>query len=340
MSLLSGWYIEKKILKSGKFRAYLVKDIQSFNKKRKVRFLLDTDHDIQQSDVNSIVQSSFNEFISKLIDEKAKLAKEYYIPLFLSSDGIYNLEQIKEIVSVVIDQYPINEINLYKKNIEYQYIHGTTWIEGNTLNLQQVKDVLENGYIPSGKSLREINEIQNYKQVINYRRKHKGKITLSFIKKIHQLALSNTGEIDPGAFRNNDFIGISGCDYQVCPSVLIEESLEAIIEDYYSKLQLHHHPFELALYFHYCFEMIHPFNDGNGRVGRELLNYLLEGKGFPQYLVIGTDRDNYLQALKYGNESFYDLMMITFLELYNAFYTNIFESDYKNKRLNFKVNLK
>jgi Fic family protein len=63
--------------------------------------------------------------------------------------------------------------------------------------------------------------------------------------------------------------------------------------------------------------MIHPFTDGNGRVGRELFNYLLmrSKPPYPKLLFLGKDRPGYLQALKHGNEERYAEMAAAFAEL-------------------------
>jgi len=337
MSIFTGWYIEKKNLKSGEIRQFLVKDIQEYKKRKRIRLLLDLDHEFKQPDADTIDNNLMIDFIERIITAKTHIVKDHFKPLFITPEIISNIEYSKELINACLEQSPINEVKLYQKNIDSQYIQGTTFIEGNTLNLQQVKDVLESGHFPSGKTLREVNEIQNYIDVLTYRRKYRGKITLSFIKKLHKLIVKNTREDEPGVFRKGDYIAISGCDYQVCPSILIEESLEKIIDEYYNNINSGFYPFESALYFHYLFEMIHPFNDGNGRVGRELLNYLLEREGYQQFLVNGEGRDKYLKSLKWGNEEDYKAMIVSFVEMYISFYSKIFESEIKNKKIDVKI---
>jgi Fic family protein len=57
------------------------------------------------------------------------------------------------------------------------------------------------------------------------------------------------------------------------------------------------HPVELAALFHYKFVRIHPFDDGNGRISRLLMNYALLRNGMPPVIIKSTDKKNYLQAL-------------------------------------------
>jgi len=163
--------------------------------------------------------------------------------------------------------------------------------------------------------LREINEIQNFINVKNYRDNHTGKVTLHFIKKLHALIMCNIDFDSAGQFRRIDDISIAGCDVMVTPSELIEEELTQLIEKYYSSLDAGGYPFEEAVLFHYNFEMIHPFTDGNGRVGRELFNYMLNEKNYPKLLFLGSEREAYLKMLHLGNEEKYQGMVVKFAQL-------------------------
>ena len=57
------------------------------------------------------------------------------------------------------------------------------------------------------------------------------------------------------------------------------------------------HPVELAALLHYQFVLIHPFDDGNGRISRLLLNYVLLKNGFPPVIIKSEDKKSYLSAL-------------------------------------------
>jgi len=60
--------------------------------------------------------------------------------------------------------------------------------------------------------------------------------------------------------------------------------------------------------FHYFFEMTHPFTNGNGRVGREILNFMLSKGKYPKLLFLGEARDRYIHSLKLGNNELYPEM--------------------------------
>ena len=61
------------------------------------------------------------------------------------------------------------------------------------------------------------------------------------------------------------------------------------------------HPLELASEFHYRFVIIHPFSDGNGRMARLLMNFILDRSGYPMIDISVKNREKYLDALASGN---------------------------------------
>lgn len=246
----------------------------------------------------------------KIVQSRLETLKSEY----LSKELVYQLEDIRYLYKYINSLISVDDVAVYEQAFEQYYIHGTTAIEGNTLTLDETIDLLENGTIPRGKELREINEVQNYKRVVKYRNEYHGRITLEFIKKLHELIMANILE-ESGEFRQSDASVISGYDYQLTPALLIETDLTELIHEHYRRLSEKYHPFECAILFHYKFETIHPFSDGNGRVGRELLNYLLVSAEYPRLLILGERRSEYIGALKAGNKDDFTTMLQTFAKM-------------------------
>ena len=197
---------------------------------------------------------------------------------------------------------------------ETEYIAGTTAIEGNTLTVSQVDELINKGNTPPGKPLKELNEVQNAQKAAKYRESYGGRVSTLFIKKLHALILEDISDQE-GIFRRIDGIGIVGEDFAVTPAILIESELTAAIDEYYTGVKAGRHPFEEAVVFHHRFELIHPFIDGNGRVGRELLRYMLAKAGYPDILIGRGDRDSYLEALREGNRGQIGKMVEAFAKL-------------------------
>jgi Fic family protein len=76
------------------------------------------------------------------------------------------------------------------------------------------------------------------------------------------------------------------------------------------------HPVEMATEFHARFEAIHPFTDGNGRVGREIFNFMITRQGFPALNFNVKFRDEYLDGLEMAQKEDSALIMSYILKNY------------------------
>jgi Fic family protein len=79
-------------------------------------------------------------------------------------------------------------------------------------------------------------------------------------------------------------------------------------------------PVELAARMHYKFESIHPFGDGNGRVGRLIINYILWHSGYPVLIMEYKKRKSYYKALQKGEEGFFKYFIRRYLKVYQRYY--------------------
>jgi len=251
----------------------------------------------------------------KAASAAGRLGAVVYKTQYMAKDQVGALEEVRYLSKLISDILTISELEAYEQQFEVKYVQGTTAIEGNTLTLPEASDLLIHDIIPHTRSLREVNEVQNFKAVKAYRDSYKGRVSLPFIRQLHTLILRNIDEESAGRFRRTDDIGIQGMDIRVSPSMLIEDELGGIISDYYTHLKEGYHPFEAAVLFHYHFESIHPFADGNGRVGREVLNYMLTRKGYPRLIITRNERADYLRAMRLGNEDNFEELTAAFARI-------------------------
>ncbi len=258
-----------------------------------------------------------------------RLGAAVYKTRYLTEEQVHALEELRYLARLSSDILSKSELEAYDEQFEVKYVQGTTAIEGNTLTLQEAGDLLLYGKVPRSRSLREVNEVQNFKSVKAYREQYKGKVNLAFIKRLYSLIMHNIDEYGAGSFRRTDDIGIAGTDLLLCPSLFIEEELGRITSDYYKRIKEGYHPFEEAVMYHFYFETIHPFADGNGRVGREILNYMLSRKNYPRLLFPGNDRISYIEALRSGNEEKYHEMVTTFADLIISQKTSVLRENIK-----------
>ena len=316
--------VESQRLKSSEI-FYLVKDVRVKDRKAKVRKRIGKTRPTKE-EISKIISTPDIDLERKALNKKISMSSGLYRSRYLQLQGLPYLEKTKyrdEFLSLFLT---VSEEKYFEEKYEAEYVHGTTSIEGNTFTVQQVDELLQKRIPPSGKSLREINEVQNYLKVKEYRDSYKGRVMIPFILRLHELIMDDIDVEPAGRFRRIDGIGIKGCDIAVTPAIEIERELQAIIDEYYANIKAGWHPFEEAVLFHYRFEMIHPFTDGNGRVGREILNYMLTRAKYPRLIITKADREDYITALQYGNQGLFELMVSTFVVLLQDERVDLFES--------------
>lgn len=179
------------------------------------------------------------------------------------------------------------------------FTYNSTAIEGNTLTLQETTRLLFQNIVPSGKSLREVNETLNHKKAFDFILNYKEDITKEFILKLHELVVSNTLEqhltSQIGRFRNVQVFITGVMWFPPAPGEVPARITNLLT--WYSKNKKKIHPLILASYFHTEFEKIHPFVDGNGRVGRLLMNFILHQNKLPMINIPNKIKYKYYDAL-------------------------------------------
>lgn len=176
-------------------------------------------------------------------------------------------------------------------------------IEGNEVSYEITDDIINNGTVKNySGTLDDLIEIKNqmyaYNSIINSIIK-KVPLTKELILKIHYVLLYglydekrwSKGE-RPGTFKKNDYC-VGSIDSGSDPEDVIED-IEQLLEELNTDGDL----LIKASYFHLQFESIHPFSDGNGRLGRLLLNYYLMLNDHPPIVIYNEDKDAYYMALE------------------------------------------
>lgn len=312
----------------GKPHYYLVRDVKVGKSKRKIRKYIGVEPPTP-AELEDFRDRYAYDMEMRAAKKKAEMSGEYYRTEYISHPQQVKLEYLRHLYKTFTDLLTVNEVEYYEKEFEIHYIHGTTAIEGNSLTIRETRDLLENNIVPKNKTLRELNEIQNFKKVVEYRNKYKGRVSIDFIKNLHALIMNNIDIESAGTLRRIDNIATTGCDLKLCPAIMVCSELEELIDRYYANLDKRKNPFEQAMLFHYYFEMIHPFTDGNGRVGREILNYMLVRSGYPRMLFPGKDRDKYIGTLKLGNVGKYLKMITEFIEVISGQRLDILDKNLK-----------
>lgn len=179
------------------------------------------------------------------------------------------------------------------------FTYDSNAIEGNTLTLEETSQLLFDGLVPA-KSLREINEALNHRKAFDFLLSFPGDITKRFICKLHEMVVRDTLRTDlssqVGVYRTLQ-VYIRGVDWVPPGPRQVRKDMRTLLE-WYTKNQRSVHPVVAAAYFHVAFEIVHPFVDGNGRVGRLLMNFILHKNGYPMLDIPNRRRRDYYAALQ------------------------------------------
>ena len=179
------------------------------------------------------------------------------------------------------------------------FTYNSTAIEGNTLTLQETAHLLFNN-IPPSKSMREINETLNHKEAFDFLLQHKADIDKKLILNLHKLIVKNTLkpelESQIGKYRNIQ-VYIRGSTIIPSKPKDVPKEMTSLLF-WYSRNKSTIHPLILAAYLHGVFEMSHPFVDGNGRVGRLLMNFIMHKHNYPMINITNAKKLQYYEALQ------------------------------------------
>ena len=185
------------------------------------------------------------------------------------------------------------------KNFVIEFAFNTTAIEGNTITLKEARNLLEEGFTPKNKTLREIHDVQNTEKVFFEILDLKKEITPKFIVYLHKRLLD---QIDSRfGFRTSD-VRVTKSRFKASPAKYVKTDIELLIK-WYNENKKKMHPLVLGVMFHHKFEKIHPFFDGNGRTGRMLMNYILIRLGYPPVIFRKKLRSFYLDALREADKT-------------------------------------
>ena len=176
-------------------------------------------------------------------------------------------------------------------------VYNSNAIENSTLTLKETEKILLEMEVARNISLREVFEAKNLARVMEYIR---GKTAQSDIDEelilfLHKMLLSGINDKIAGRFRlKNEYVRV-GTFIAPAPEH-IGRLIEAAILEYSSVVTSFF--LDRIIRFHLEFETIHPFIDGNGRIGRVLINYQLLRLGFPTIIIRDKEKKLYYDSFK------------------------------------------
>lgn len=212
-------------------------------------------------------------------------------------------------------------------NFIIEFAFNTSSIEGNTINLAETRNLLQEGKTPKGKTIREVYELQNAEKILFELIEDDKELSHELIQHIHECLMRNIGPRI--GYRTSD-VRVLHSNFEATPAPYVKTDMNLLLQ-WYEKNKTILHPLVLAVVFHHKFEKIHPLMEGNGRTGRMLLNVILIKHKYPPIIIHTSARQKYLQVLRKAdtiklleiNSSYQELISFTAEEMIKT-YWNIF----------------
>ena len=266
--------------------------------------------------------SSIKYYLVYSYREKTKVKKiRRYIGLNISGEELQKAMQkaekeIKkqienlgtEIFNFSLSKKQIEKMNKYAEKVKIHhfdkkdwhrfttyFIYNTNAIEGSTVQLNDVPQILNKKKFDDSEEA----ETKGVAKAVDFIRSTKKDLSLVLIKKLHKLCFEGSKHF-AGEFRNVEVVVKDGRGQIVHMGVSVSQldnALRDLIE-WHKKNKNKFKPLVLAAIIHNQFEHIHPFQDGNGRVGRLLLNFVLIKNKYPPINILLEDRMEYYQSLQ------------------------------------------
>jgi len=205
---------------------------------------------------------------------------------------------------------------MQKFRLDWNY-HSNN-LEGNSLTYGETKALILFGITAQGKPLKDHFEITGHNEAINWILeivRDQTELTEVFIRQLHTLLLKESSykeaqtpdgkptrrKIEVGKYKTqpNHVLTQTGETFYFAAPEETPAKMQELIEWFRAeKEKTAANPIILAALFHYKFIRIHPFDDGNGRVARILMNFILMQFGFPPAVIKTDDKENYFAVLR------------------------------------------
>lgn len=212
--------------------------------------------------------------IQKQLRDRIKALKEKYDSLRTGKDELLKLLEEAEVA---------------------ESVYNSNAIENSTLTLKETERILLELSVARKVSTREIFEAKNLARVMEYMRGKARSIDLNkeIILFLHKMLITAIHDEIAGRFRSTGEYVRVGSYVAPAPEHL-EKMIEQIVGEFNSDRQSYF--IEKIAKFHLDFENIHPFNDGNGRIGRALVNWQLIHLGFPPIIIRNKEKSDYYDS--------------------------------------------
>ncbi len=295
-------YLETRTLPGGEKKHYLTQSYRKGGKTRKIRVFLGSN--LSSKELMGNVAAA-----EPKLRRRAEALAGLRDPLHtvLSTDEKKRLETLAAGIRGKIKVHHLSE-GQWKRFSEL-FAYDTNAIEGSTVTESEVEGILEKNAWPRDRPKEEISETYGVAEAVEFIRKTREHLSLGLILQLHGIVFKNSksfaGKLRAKGVEVAVTDGAGGIIHRGAPSTHVKKLLLELSK-WYEENRKKYHPLVLAAIAHNQFENIHPLQDGNGRVGRLLLNNILIKHGLPPVNIELARRKEYYASLQ-AYQKQYDL---------------------------------
>jgi len=266
---------------------YLVEVIQIAKGRRKqIRKYLGTEKPSETK--LQVLIAQFEEEVEK---EKIKLHGFHY----LTKDEIAEIDEINKEFWKRYNKQNKTVQEQFDQNFVMAFVFNSNSIEGSTLTPKEVELLLKENISPN-KPLEDVIEAKNAEKTLNFVKEFKEELTEQFLLKMHEIYFKETKPYIAGRYKTAQN-RITGSAFETMPPKFVQTDMKLYFKEY-EKLKKELHPLELAAWAHWKLARIHPFQDGNGRTARIIMNFILNRNGYAMIDIKTKEKQQYFNALE------------------------------------------
>jgi len=261
--------------------------------------------------------------LDKLSEKEFELRRPFveHLDMTYSNNLVFDVERLAAKIDNLLEAKENKEAVL----IEFakEFVFNSNNIEGSRIPAREVKRIIETGD-SKYQNANEVKEVYNSIDAMKYIQQG-FKFNIPSIKRLYyiltkDLRMSN-GLTYPKGFKT---MGNTVNNMETTPPESVIPELTELIE-YYKKNKKKIHPLKLALDFHLRYEEIHPFQDGNGRTGRMIMNKIMMSNGYFPVVIHTENSRSYFNSIAKASQrknvkTYYQFMLQQTLKTYQHFF--------------------
>jgi len=316
-------YLKDKVIRGRKYR-YLTKSVRMPDGSVKTLQRLVKGGEKLSLEAAERRYAGYMEVAEKRVNREYALSK-YAVDNVFTRQQISKVEEMKVEYNQMLKNFSGEQYRDVFDRFTANFTYESNAIEGNSLTLKDVAIVIFDGRSPEGKDLREVYETKNSRQVMDLILKNKFRIVERDIIRMHKILMKDIdSRIGYKKFPNF----LAGSHMNLTPPEKVREEVADLIR-WHDEALGKIHPLKVSANFHGRLEKIHPFADGNGRVGRFLSNVILMRSGYPPLILRKSQRTSYLKCMGDFDRGYAHNLERLFLEKYKNTYQKFFKVYYK-----------